>query len=241
MGASRRDIAFLAFSVLAFGLLVWLGIWQVQRLQWKEDLIGRLNAQAASEPVPLAEVEARAAAGENVEFMRATATGRFVHENELFVFTTVDGEMGWKLVTPLDLGDTAVLVDRGFIPYDLKDPAARPESRPPHNTVTVTVTGVVRPHDSTPAPFVPDNNVDANIWHWWALPAMAEAAGIERASPFILQAEARPGAPAWPRAFTPNPANIPNRHLGYAITWFGLAAMLVIVNTLYLFRRRTTY
>jgi surfeit locus 1 family protein len=239
MGAWRRDIAFLAFSVLAFGLLVWLGTWQVQRLQWKEDLIGRLAAQAAAEPVPLAEVEARAAAGDDVEFMRATATGRFVHDNELFVFTTVDGEMGWKLVTPLEMGDTAVLVDRGFIPYDLRLPSARPESRPDG---TVTVTGVVRPQESAQALFVPDNDVDANIWHWWALPAMAEAAGVERASPFILQAEARPPAtgpaPAWPRASTPDPADIPNNHLGYAITWFGLAAMLVIVNGLYLLRRR---
>ena len=238
MGASRRDIAFLVFSALTLALLVWLGTWQVQRLHWKQDLIGRLTAQAASEPVPLAEVEARAAAGDDVEFMRATATGRFVHDSELFVFTTVEGEMGWKLVTPLDMGDTAVLVDRGFIPYELKAPAARPESRPPHNTVTVT--GVVRPHDSAPAPFVPDNDVDANIWHWWALPAMAEAAGVERASPFILQAEPQRGAPAWPRASTPDPADIPNSHLGYAITWYGLAAMLVIVNTLYLLRRRRT-
>jgi surfeit locus 1 family protein len=235
MGLSRRDIAFLVFSVLAFGLLVWLGTWQVQRLQWKEDLIGRLTTQATSEPVSVAEVEARAAAGEDVEFMRATATGRFVHDNELFVFTTVDGEMGWKLVTPLDMGDTGLLVDRGFIPYDLKPPAARPESRPGG---TVTVTGIVRPHGSGQALFVPDNDIDANIWHWWSLPAMAEAAGVERASPFILQAEAQPGAPAWPRASTPDPGDIPNNHLGYAITWYGLAAMLVIVNGLYIFRRR---
>ncbi len=237
MPASRRDIAFLVFSVLAFGLLVLLGTWQVQRLHWKEDLIGRLNEQAASEPLPIGEVEARAAAGENVEFMRASATGRFVHDSELFVFTTVDGQMGWKLVTPLDMGDTGVLVDRGFIPYDLKAPAARPESRPDG---AVTVIGIVRTHESDPALFVPDNDVDANIWHWWALPAMAEAAGVERASPFILQAEPRPGAPAWPRASTPDPADIPNRHLGYAITWYGLAAVLMIVNGVYLLRRRRT-
>jgi surfeit locus 1 family protein len=231
---SRRDLAFLAFSVLALALLVWLGAWQVQRLYWKEDLIGRLTAQAQSEPVPVSEVEARAAAGEDIEFMRATATGRFLHDSELFVFTTVDGEMGWKVVTPLETGETAVLVDRGFIPYDLKAPDTRPDSRPGG---TVSITGVVRPRDSAPAIFVPDNDVDANIWHWWALPAMTEAAGVERTAPFVLQAEPRPGDPTWPRASTPDPADIPNRHLGYAITWFGLAAMLLAVNGLYLWRR----
>ncbi|MFW6077063.1 MAG: SURF1 family protein, partial [Hyphomicrobiales bacterium] len=173
---SRRDLAFLVFSVLALVVLVGLGTWQVQRLQWKEDLIARLTVQAQSEPVPVSEVEARAAAGGDVEFMRATATGRFLHDSELFVFTTVDGEMGWKLVTPLETGDGAVLVDRGFIPYDLKAPETRPDSRPDG---TVQVTGIVRPHDQAPALFVPDNDAVANIWHWWDLPAMAETAGVE--------------------------------------------------------------
>jgi surfeit locus 1 family protein len=68
---------------------------------------------------------------------------------------------------------------------------------------------------------------------------MAEAAGLDRASPFILQAEPRPGDAAWPRASVPDPAKFSNRHLGYAVTWFGLAAMLVIVNGLYLRRLRT--
>jgi surfeit locus 1 family protein len=234
--ASRRDLAFLSFSILAFVLLVGLGVWQVQRLQWKEGLIGRMTEQAASEPLALSEIEARQAAGEDVEFMRAIATGRFVHDSELFVFTTLDGEMGWKLVTPLETRDgNAVLVDRGFIPYELKNATERPESRP---AGTLTVTGAVRPHSSARAFFAPDNDVDANVWHWWALPAMAEATGLDEVAPFILQAEPRQGDPPWPRASTPDRAAIPNRHLGYAFTWFGLAAVLVLVNGLYLLRRR---
>jgi surfeit locus 1 family protein len=232
---SRRDLAFLALSLLALALLVGLGVWQVQRLQWKNDLVARIIEQGKAEPLSLAEVEARMTAGEDVEFLRAKATGRFVHDRELFVFTTLDGEMGWKVVTPLKTDDGgAVLVDRGFVPYDLKSSAARPESQPAGK---VSVTGVVRPHSSARAPFVPDNDVDANVWHWWALPAMAEAAGVESARPFILQAEQRPGDAAWPRASVPDPADIPNRHLGYALTWFGLAAVLVVVGTLYLRRR----
>ena len=67
---------------------------------------------------------------------------------------------------------------------------------------------------------------------------MAEAAELDDAAPFILQAEPRPGDPPLPRASSLDPAAIPNRHLGYAVTWFGLAAMLVLVNGLYLLRRR---
>jgi len=236
--ASRRDLAFASFSILAFALLVGLGLWQVERLQWKEGLIAQMTEQAASAPLALSEIEARQAAGEDVEFMRAIATGRFVHDSELFVFTTLDGEMGWKLVAPLETRDgNAVLVDRGFIPYELKDATQRPESRP---IGPVTVTGAVRPHSSARAPFAPDNDVDANVWHWWALPAMAEAAGLDQVAPFILQAEPRANDPRWPRASILDPAAIPNRHLGYAFTWFGLAAMLVLVNGLYLLRRRET-
>ena len=231
---SRRDLAFLAFSVLAFALLVSLGLWQVERLQWKHDLIARISEQSASEPHALADIEARQRAGEDVEFLRAAATGRFLHDNELFVFATVAGEMGWKLVTPLQtLDGKAVLVDRGFIPYELKAPGSRPDSRP---AGIVSVSGAVRPYSSARAAFAPDNDVVANVWHWWDLPAMAEAAGVERV-PFILQAEPHPVDPAWPQAFTPDPALIPNRHLGYALTWFGLAAVLLVVNGLYFFRR----
>jgi surfeit locus 1 family protein len=232
---SRRDLAFLIFSVLAFALLVWLGLWQVQRLQWKESLIARISEQGASEPLAVTEIEARHRAGENVEFLRAAASGRLLHDRELFVFATMDGQMGWKVVTPLEtLDGNAVLVDRGFIPYELKEPGSRPGSR---TAGIVTITGTVRPYSSARAPFAPDNEVDANVWHWWDLPAMAEAAGVERALPFVLQAEPRPGDTAWPRASRLDPASISNRHLGYALTWFGLAAMLLIVNGLYLFRR----
>lgn len=233
---SRRDLAFLFFSILAFAVLVGLGTWQVQRLQWKHDLIAQMSEQIASDPLPLAEIEARHSAGEDIEFMPATARGHFVHDKELFVFTTVEGEMGWKVVTPLEREDgSAVLVDRGFVPYDLKEPAARADNLP---AGTVSVTGVVRPHAATPAPFAPDNDVDSNVWHWWALPAMSEAAGLERTVPFILQAAPRPGDPQWPQASVPDPAAIPNRHLGYAITWFGLAAVLLLVNSQFLLRRR---
>lgn len=233
---SRRDLAFLAFSVLSLALLVSLGVWQLQRLQWKESMIARMSQRITSEPRSIAEIEARHAAGEDVEFMRATARGRFVHDSELFVFTTSAGAMGWKVVTPLEMDDgKAVLVDRGFIPYEMKDPATRPGSR---QDGAVSVIGAVRPFSSPRAPFAPDNDVDANVWHWWAISAMAEAAGLARASPFILQAEPGPGDTAWPEASRLDPATIPNRHLGYAITWFGLAAMLVVVNGLYLLRRR---
>jgi cytochrome oxidase assembly protein ShyY1/uncharacterized protein (DUF983 family) len=156
----------------------------------RKDLIARMTEQAASEPLALSEIEARQAAGEDVEFMRVTATGRFVHDSELFVFTTLDGEMGWKLVTPLDMGDgNAVLVDRGFIPYDLKAPLPGPKAGPTARHRHRRRCGPIRRPERL---FAPDNDVDANIWHWWALPAMAEAAGLDEAAPFILQAEPRP-------------------------------------------------
>lgn len=233
---TRRDVAFLGFAVAGMALLVWLGWWQLERLEWKTALIAQMEARAASEPRPLADVAERHAAGEDVAFMRTTATGQFMHDRELFVLATSAGVVGWRVVTPLALdGGGAVLVDRGFIPHEFKDPAGRPGSQPAGE---VTITGAVRPEAQGQGPFTPDNDPAANVWHWWAVPAMAEAAGLQAAAPFVLQAEPGPGDAVWPRATRLDPAAIPNRHLGYALTWFGLAAVLAAMTGLYLFRAR---
>lgn len=233
---SWRDVAFLGFALAGMALLVWLGWWQVERLQWKTALIAQMEERAAGEPRALAEVAARQADGEDIAFIRTTASGEFLHDRELFVLATSAGVVGWRVVTPLALEDGGtVLVDRGFIPHEFKDAAHRPGSQPAGE---IAITGVVRPEAQGQAPFTPDNDPAANVWHWWAVPEMAEAAGLDDAAPFVIQAEPSPGDAAWPRATRVDPASVSNRHLGYALTWFGLAAVLAAMTGLYLFRAR---
>lgn len=232
----RRDAIFLAFSVVAFAILVGLGLWQLERREWKQALIAQMSERASAEPVSLARVEEMMSKGEDPEFVRVTAAGRFLHERELYVFATSGSLIGWKVVTPLAIGSGGhVLVDRGFLPSELRDPGNRPESQPPGEA---TVTGPVRLHRLARGPFTPDNDPLKNVWHWWDLPGMAHAAGIGGAAPFVLQAEPQPGDPPWPKAARSDPSAIPNRHLEYALTWFALAVVLVVMMGAFLLRRR---
>lgn len=232
---AKRDVLFLALSLAGFVVLVGLGTWQLERREWKEALIASMTERAAGEPQSLATITARLEAGADIEFMRVGAHGRFLHDRELFVFSTSGRTIGWRLVTPLETeAGEQVLVDRGFVPGELRDPAARPESQP---AGPVTVTGQARGHGREPGLFTPDNEPEANVWHWWDVAAMADAAGLERPLPFILHAEPRPGDSPWPQASVADPAAIPNRHLEYALTWFGLAAVLLIMTSVYWFGR----
>jgi surfeit locus 1 family protein len=230
----RRDAIFLVFGLAAFAILVGLGLWQIERREWKGALIAQITERATAEPVTLARVEQMMMRGEDPEFVRVTATGRYLHDRELYVFATSGSLIGWKLVTPLATGSGDILVDRGFVPSELRDPGVRPESQP---SGEVTVTGSVRLHRLGKGPFIPDNDPLKNVWHWWDLPSMAHAAGIGEAAPFVLQSEPQPGDPPWPRAALIDPTAIPNRHLGYALTWFGLAVVLIVMMGMYFARR----
>jgi surfeit locus 1 family protein len=195
-----------------------------------------MSERVSAEPVSLATVEEVMKRGEDAEFVRVTATGRYLHDRELYVFATSGSLIGWKLVTPLATGSGEhILVDRGFLPSELRDPGKRPGSQPPGEA---TVTGAVRLHRLAKGPFTPDNDPLNNVWHWWDLPSMAHAAGIGEAPSFVLQAEPQPGDPPWPRAARSDPSAIPDRHFEYALTWFALAVVLVVMMGAYLIRRR---
>jgi surfeit locus 1 family protein len=215
-------------TIAALALLLGLGTWQLQRLSWKTALIDTVRTRMAAAPVPMpATIDDPAA----WSFRPVRVEGRFLHEGELFVAPrTMDGRLGYDVLTPLVRTDAAapgqvVMVDRGWIPEDRRDPSTRPDSRP---SGTVAVEGVLR----APAPrgwFQPENDPGGNLWFWTDLPAMAGAAGVDRATvaPVILQAG--PGdADRLPVGGLPS-VDIPNNHLQYALTWYGLAAALLAI------------
>jgi len=214
-------------TVPSLVVLIGLGTWQLQRLAWKTDLLDRIEARMAAAPAPLpADLDDPAA----WDYRRVTATGRFRPETTLhWVARTHDGQTGVDLITPLVRDDgTAVLVNRGWVPAET-DPGAAP---PPGGTVAVE--GVAR----VPPPrgwMRPDNDPAANVWYWVDLDAMAAAAGLDNPAPVLLQAaDADPDAlPVGGRTRV----SIPNDHLEYALTWYGLAVVLVGVYVAYHRRR----
>jgi surfeit locus 1 family protein len=218
-------------TVLGVTLLVGLGVWQLQRLQWKEALIAERDSRLAAAPVTLDQALQEFDADRSVEFLKVEATGTFQNDAELFLLTTEGGAPGFEIVTPLLSRDgIVILTDRGFIPEPLKDHAKRPESRP---SGEVTVTGILRRHVQSRGPFTPDNDTQANIWYWWDIPAMLAFAHIgsdTRVAPFALHLLPADGK-GLPRPVAVD-AGLTNNHLQYAFTWFALATLLVIMSGL---------
>ena len=225
----RPHLAPTLFTIPVLLICVALGVWQLQRLEWKRGLIAERAAAVTALPArpPQTLVEARA-----MEFHPVVVDGVFLHDKEIFVGATDPrGRAGFHLLTPLrEPGGRIVFVNRGFIPSERKDPATRPASQ---LAGTVHISGLLRlPPAATPNWFLPDNRPDLNYWFWVDLPAMAAADGLANAAPFYIDADVAPNPGGWPKGGV-TPIALPNDHLQYAITWFSLAVALVVIYLLY--------
>jgi surfeit locus 1 family protein len=222
------------FTVPALIVLLGLGTWQVQRLHWKEALIAERTVRTTAAPIalPAAGTALSAAALADLDYRHGTATGVFLHEREMYLAArTMEGSVGYQVVTPLQEADgSVVLVNRGWVPETKKDPTKRPEGQVGGS---VTIYGAIR------APGVqhwlqPDNQPAQNIWFWSDLPAMAAHAGIvpDRLVPVFLEAGPMPNPGGLPIGGQTK-VNLPNDHLQCAITWYALAAGLLVIYLLY--------
>jgi len=227
----ERGLLWPGLAVLAgMGMLIALGTWQMQRLAWKQGLIAAIHERAHAAPMALADVEARAARGEDVEYTRVAVSGRFDHAKEIHLYALDEaGTPGFHVITPLVVtGDGVVLVNRGFVPNDLKDPARRAAGQVSGD---VSITGLTR-HPDQQGMFIPENDRARNVWYWRDIEAMAAAAAgpsSGRVHRFYVDAEAEPAPPGgWPRGGVTR-LTLPNRHLEYALTWYGLAVALIAV------------
>ena len=235
-------VGFTALMLAALAVLVGLGVWQLKRLHWKEGLIAQIEARTEGAPITLKDALAHARKGRDPSYYRLRVDGRFHHAKERYLYAVSEGRVGWHVITPLETeaGDV-VLVDRGFVPDELKDPSSRSLGEVEN---VVTVTGIVRAPE-TQNLFTPDNEPEANRWFWRDLPAMARSmfpAGTIEVAPFFLEADKSPVPGGWPEGGQTRLA-LPNNHLQYAITWFLMAAALLVIYGLYvrgLYRRRSS-
>lgn len=220
-------------TAISFAILVGLGLWQVQRLKWKTALLADIAVREAAAPVALATVEQHPADA-TLEFLKVTARGHFLQDQEKLMLATLDGRPGWDVVTPLLMADgKAVLVDRGTVPDENRDPATRRAANPEGE---VDVTGLLKMHQMKPNLFTPANNPAANQWLWWDMPALAAGTRLPDGVallPFVLHVI--PGGADYPPIATRTPeSGISNNHLQYVVTWFGLAAALLAVAGFYI-------
>lgn len=224
---SRRLPVGLTVAVaIAFAILVGLGVWQLQRLAWKRDLLARIEASETAPGLPLADVLREAAAGEDVNYRKVVAvcpglsTAPYVE-----LHAVMNGQMGSRLISACRLEDApygSILVDRGFV----RDIISSRPPEAPDDTRPIGVRGVLRTPDEASSLAAKDDPAHRR-YYTRAIAPMAEKLGAENPAPWFLMAETSSN-PEW-LALKPAPApvNVANRHLEYALTWFGLAAVLL--------------
>ncbi len=225
-------------SLAALPLLIGLGVWQLDRLAWKEALIARIAERTSAVPVQLAAFEAADRDAGGAEYLHVRARGRFLHDKALYMYAPdPDLGPGFHVYVPLQLqGGKVLLVNRGFVPETLRDPKSR---SPGLVEGDVEVTGLLRAAGKKGS-FTPDNDVARNQWYWRDIEGMLRAAfwgSVPEHVSYVLDADEAPTNPGgWPKGGT-TLVKLPNRHLEYALTWFGLAATLVVVFLAYAWGR----
>jgi surfeit locus 1 family protein len=206
---------------LLFAGLCALGVWQLERLQWKLALIAEVNGHMAASPLPLEQIMAMNR--DQAQYRRVTLSGRFDHAEEAYVFTTDAGAPVYHVLTPFAAdGGKVLMVDRGEVLKEKLDPATRPRG---NITGETRVTGVWRVPDA-PGAFTPAPDTAHRIWYSRDVKTISAADHLTLAAPVVIEADATPNPGGWPKGGQ-TVVSFRNQHLSYAVTWFGLALGLL--------------
>jgi surfeit locus 1 family protein len=204
----------LLFIIGAVALLTSLGVWQLERLQWKNGIIAHIQAAQAAPALGTLPQDVT-----GLDYRNVALTGSFINDKTMHVVGSMQGsENGFSIVTPFRLEDDGriVLVNRGFSPVGKE---SKPEGEQ-------TVRGIIRPlyHKRM---FSPENRPDKNIWFYEDIPAMAQFTGLAL-SPVVIQVVGQRQAGVYP---IPGDGSllIRNDHLSYAITWLSLAVIAIVM------------
>ncbi|WP_413720075.1 SURF1 family protein [Silicimonas sp. MF1-12-2] len=219
----RRYLIPLIFGLGGFAVLVSLGIWQLQRLAWKEAILADIDARITASPVA---VPAAPDATED-RYLPVTAKGDLLGTPLRVLVSTKERGAGYRLVTRFVLEDgRQVMVDEGFV--ELEENAA------PGDAEGVTVAGNLHWPEEVDS-WTPEPDLSGGLFYARDVATMAGALGTE---PVLIVARTVTGTD--PRA-TPMPVTstgVPNNHLGYAVQWFGLAAVWLGMTAFLLWRIR---
>jgi surfeit locus 1 family protein len=218
-------------SLPIFVLCLGLAVWQMERREWKRDILDRIAANQAAPAITLEEL----LRGDPLrhEYGRVTLAGTFLHDKEFYLAArSLKNTVGLQVVTPVRTdGGRIVLFDRGWIPQERKDPARRAEGQ---RAGRVELTGIVR-RSQEQRQFAPENVPERNVWFHVDVPLMRSMAGGKpdaKLDSFFLEADATANPGGFPIGGQTR-LDIPNDHLQYAITWFLIALALAGVYLAY--------
>ena len=219
----RRFLFPLLLGLVGGAVLISFGVWQLQRLAWKEAILADISARITATPVALpANPDPEAD-----RYLPVRAEGVFTGQSLDVLVSRKQIGAGVRVIEVFETAGRRVMVDRGFIPE-----AARAAPRPSGEGVVIGNLHWPEEVDG----FTPEPDARTGLWFARDVPAMAAHLGAE---PILLIAK-EPTAPG----IEPIPVDtsgIPNDHLGYAVQWFGLAAVWLGMTAylLWRIRRRT--
>lgn len=219
-----RRLALAGLCLAFLCLFAGLGIWQVQRLGWKQDLIAKVEARLAAPPRPLfpaaswSRLDAKA-----LEYTRVRLAGRFDHGRETLVDALTERGPGYWVITPLATREGIVLVNRGFVPRDRRDPATRAAGQAPGE---VALTGLLRPSEPEGRVLRPNRPAE-DAFFSRDVAAIAARRGLGSVAPFFVDADSAPNPGGFPLGGM-TVVRFPDNHLVYALTWFALAILSLV-------------
>lgn len=221
----RKLIAPVLFGLIGAAILIGLGVWQVQRLDWKEGVLAEIEAKIAADPVALP----AAPDPQAHKYLPVQVTGRFGDGALRVLVSRKRVGAGHLIISPFTTqAGRTILVDRGFLKLDdaLTDPPAD----------TITITGNLHwPDDRNSS--TPENDVAGNTWFARDIAQMAEVLGTE---PLLLTTREVSQPDGALTSLPVDTSGIPNDHLQYAVTWFSLAAIWLVMTGYYIHRSRRT-
>ena len=205
-------------------MLAGLGIWQLQRLAWKRDLIERVEARVHAAPVtPPRPAQWPSVSAEQHEYRRVLLQGRYLHDRETHVQALTRLGAGFWVMTPFETVDGyTVMVNRGFVPPTHRRPATRSQGQIEGETTLIGLLRMSEPRGG----FLRANDSATDRWYSRDVAAISAARDLGHSAPYFVDAEAMRPAIAGAPVGGLTVIAFANNHLQYALTWFALASML---------------
>lgn len=246
-GAPRRSLSLLARAVLTLvGIALFigfisLGTWQVQRRAWKLDLIERTTERVHHAPVALPAASSwPQITAASAEYLPVQVQGVWLDKQSVLSKAVTEDGAGFWLMTPLQLADgTQVLVNRGFTAEKNRSMWLKHIGEAGPSSQQATVIGLLRMSEPGGG-FLRENNADAGLWFSRDVAAIAQAQGLKQAAPFFIDQGVPARNPAHAQAKADSAfaqdvlrpgmtvISFTNTHLVYALTWYGLALMVLL-------------
>lgn len=209
-----------------------LGVWQIERLAWKTELIAQVDARVHAAPAPApGPTQWSSITRQNDQYRRVVLKGTYRHDRETLVQAVTEAGGGFWVMTPLaDERGFTVLVNRGFVPPGRKAPDARADGQTQGPQTVVGLLRITEPKGG----FLRANDAAGDLWRSRDVAAIAARRGLGDVAPYFVDADATPNPGGWPLGGL-TVIRFPNSHLVYALTWFGMALLSLV--GLGLFRR----